>query len=186
MVLISIVNELFRGLPALGPSFLLIYYNYNNDIMLLYIFMGSIFILFINFIMKDIIFKYIEYIINYYNFTNLKLICGTFERPPEAKNCGIVYLNEKNFSYERGMPSGHSLVAAYLATCLYFYIIHKYKIKKKNHTNLFTICLLFTFYTMYTRILFGCHTFQQTIVGSIIGTIYGYYYYNLSYKFINT
>ena len=87
--------------------------------MLLDIFMGSIFILFINFIMKDIIFKYIEYIINYYNFTNLKLICGTFERPPEAKNCGIVYLNEKNFSYERGMPSGHSLVAAYLATCLY-------------------------------------------------------------------
>ena len=35
---------------------------------------------------------------------------------------------------------------------------------------------------MYTRILSGCHTLQQTI----IGTIYGYYYYNLSYKFINT
>ena len=142
MVLISIVNELFRGLPALGPSFLLIYYNYNNDIMLLYIFMGSIFILFINFIMKDIIFKYIEYIINYYNFTNLKLICGNFERPPQAKNCGIVYLNEKNFSYERGMPSGHSLVAAYLATCLYFYIIHKYKIKKK----IIQIYLLYVYY----------------------------------------
>ena len=48
------------------------------------------------------------------------------------------------------------------------------------------MCLLFTFYTMYTRILFGCHTFQQTIVGSIIGSVYGYYYYKLSYKFINT
>ena len=57
---------------------------------------------------------------------------------------------------------------------------------KKNNTNLFTICLLFTFYTMYTRILSGCHTLQQTIIGCIISTIYGYYYYNLSYKFINT
>ena len=81
--------------------------------------------------MKDILFKYIEYIINYYKFYKLKSICGTFERPPNAKNCGILYINEKNFSYERGMPSGHSLVAAYLATCLYFYIIDKYKIKKK-------------------------------------------------------
>ena len=43
MLFISIINELFRGLPALGPSFLLICYNYNNDIMLLYIFIGSIF-----------------------------------------------------------------------------------------------------------------------------------------------
>lgn len=187
MFIISIINEIFRALPLIGPIFLFLFYFCKNDLILLYILIGSILIIFINFIMKDIIFKYIESIINYYNLNKIQNILGIFDRPNNAKNCGIFYVNEENLSYERGMPSGHSLLAGYIGIVLYYYLIDKYKIKKKEEqNNLLIICLLFIFYTMYTRILFGCHTFQQTIIGCIIGIIYGHYYYKFSYKFIDT
>ena len=84
------------------------------------------------------------------------------------------------------MPSGHSLLAGYISTVLYYYLINKYNIKKKSKKNyILMLCLIFTFYTMHTRILFGCHTFQQTVIGTIIGMIYGHYYYKISHKLTN-
>ena len=48
------------------------------------------------------------------------------------------------------MPSGHSLVAAYLATCLYFYIIDKYKIKKKkSYKFIYYVFIIYILYNVY-------------------------------------
>ena len=146
MFIISMINESFRALPIIGPSSLFLYYYYKKDTLLLYLFFGSLFIILINFIMKDYIFKYIENNINYYNFYTLQNTLGIFERPPGAKNCGIFYTGENNYSFTRGMPSGHSLLAGYMSTVLYYYLINKYNIKKKNKQNdILILCIIFTF-----------------------------------------
>ena len=111
---------------------------------------------------------------------------GIFERPHGAKNCGSFYIDEFNFCTSRGMPSGHSILAGYISIYMYYYLKNKYKIEKKNHNYILIFSILFTFYTMYTRVLFGCHTIQQTILGAAIGVFIGHYYYFLCDKFINT
>ena len=84
------------------------------------------------------------------------------------------------------MPSGHSILAGYISIYMYYYLINKYKIEKKNHNYILIFSILFTFYTMYTRILFGCHTIQQTILGAAIGVFIGhyYYFYVIIYKYL--
>lgn len=69
---------------------------------------------------------------------------------------------------------------------MYYYLIKKYKIEKNKQKYILIYCILFVFYTMHTRIIFGCHTLQQTIVGAAIGCLLGHYYYLLCNKIINT
>ena len=59
----------------------------------------------------------------------------------------------------------------------------KYNMHKDN-INIFLFSLVFTFYTMYSRVyVFNVHTLQQTILGAYIGYIFGVYYYNFIKKF---
>jgi len=185
MLLFNIINELFRGLPFFSPIIFFVIFLVKKDIYMFYIFIGTFFIGCITQICKTVIFKYIEFFISYYKLVSIKSILGSFERPPNAKNCGSFYENETNFSYTRGMPSGHSILAGYISIYMYYYIIDKYKIDKSKHNYILLYCILFTSYTMYTRVLFNCHTLQQTIMGAIIGAFIGHYYYLLSKKFIN-
>lgn len=185
MLLINIINELFRALPILSSIIFGIIYFITKDIYMFYIFIGTFVSGIITDFFKNFVFKYIENLLSYYNFNTIKSILGTFERPYGAKNCGNFYINETNFSTTRGMPSGHCILAGYISIYMYNYILNKYKIDKTKKNYVLLICVLFTFYTMHTRILFGCHTLEQTILGSMIGIIVGHYYYLLSDKLIN-
>lgn len=185
MILINVINELFRALPILSSSIFFIIFLIKKDIYMLYIFIGTLLLGCVTHISKNIIFKYIETLILNYRFNFIKSILGPFERPLNAKNCGNFYISEKNFSYTPGMPSGHSILAGYISIYMYYYLINKYKIHKSKYNITLSFCILFTFYTMYTRVLFNCHTIQQTIIGAMIGIIIGHYYYLLSKKLIN-
>ena len=67
---------------------------------------------------------------------------------------------------------------------MYNYIINQYNIKPKYRPIIFIITLSFILYTMYSRVIVNCHTIQQTIIGSLIGGIFGYYYYFYVMKLI--
>ena len=75
------------------------------------------------------------------------------------------------------MPSGHSMLTAFVCVFLYYYIIDFYNIKDEYKIYVLSICLFITLYMMYTRVLMNAHTIQQTIVGSLIGYFLAYYYY---------
>ena len=185
MLLFNILNELFRALPIISFFLSITLYLITKNLFILYIFIGIILCSIITYFLKNILFKFFKSFILYYNFNYIKRILGPFERPPNAKNCDNFYINQTNFSYTSGMPSGHSILAGYLSVFIYYYLVNKYKIKQENQKYIFMFSILFVFYTMYTRILFECHTLQQTIIGSIIGVILGHYYYMLSNKLIN-
>ena len=185
MLFINIINELFRALPLLSFIIFGIIYFITKDLNIYNIFIGTLLVNVIIYILKNFIFKYIEFFLSYYNFNNIKSILGTFDRPFGAKNCSNFYENETNFSYTKGMPSGHCILAGYISIYMYHYILNKYKIDKTKHNYILILCILFTFYTMHTRILFGCHTLEQTIIGAIIGIILGHYHYILSNNLIN-
>jgi membrane-associated phospholipid phosphatase len=182
--MIIFINEIFRSIPVLIPISIFIYYFICKEIIILLFGIGLLTNSFITYIMKNIIFKYIEYFLNNYKLNKIKSILGSFSRPDGAKNCGCFYIDEYNFSSTRGMPSGHCILAGFCSIFVWHYLIHKYKIEKYNHNKLLLFCLFFTFYTNYTRIHFGCHTVQQTIIGTFIGMIFGHYYFLLSYIFL--
>ena len=91
-------------------------------------------------------------------------IVGYGHRPKGAKNCGIFADNTISNTY--GMPSGHAQCAGF------FFIYELYQNNFSNSTAIifFNCC----FYLAYTRVTLGCHTFQQSIVGFIIGEFTGY------------
>ncbi len=106
-------------------------------------------------------------------------VTETNKGPYKHKNSGLFYVSEDNYSSSLGMPSGHSISAAFIATYLYLYLIEKYKIENPEHT-LMPICIIFTLYTMYSRVyIFKVHTIQQTIIGAYLGYILAIYYYKL-------
>ena len=81
------------------------------------------------------------------------------------------------------MPSGHSIIAGFFSIFIFHHINNTYNISKDKQLELLLYCFIFTTYTMYSRILFGCHTLQQTIIGAFIGIIYGHIFYTLNYKY---
>lgn len=171
----SFLNDFFRSIPFTLPFIVGAFFIFSNDPYLFYFVCGMIICQLFSPYIKHI-FTFIELNIIKYNHNDIPII-GRFIRPQGANNCGSFYKSPDNISTTSGMPSGHSILAGFTSIYLYYYLIDKYKIKKQYHDILLIICLLFTVYTMYTRILFNCHTIQQTIIGAIIGMIYGYYYY---------
>jgi membrane-associated phospholipid phosphatase len=133
-------------------------------------------------------FKKISKII--YNLLNTKSLplLGIGSRPPNANSCAFILNNVISTSY--GMPSGHSQSAWTFATYFILKII-KYWYNKYNNKNMNIIdymwlvisCILIlgsAIYISYSRVYIeGCHTFQQVIVGGLIGILSGFliYYY---------
>jgi len=85
-------------------------------------------------------------------------IIGYGTRPIGAKNCGYWSTGKKAVSY--GMPSKHAQVISYF--CMTYFI--------NNFPNKYLILLL-CLRLLYSRIEFGCHTFQQVIIGSCLGVV---------------
>jgi len=101
-------------------------------------------------------------------------------RPKGAKNCsGYVTFNKTSKSF--GMPSGHSESIGLFTSFWLLYLWDKYK--EENNISILNIIaifliLLISLYVPYSRILIGCHSVSQVIVGYIIGIILG----TISYK----
>lgn len=100
-------------------------------------------------------------------------IVGSGARPLGAKNCGLfVTKTGKVPIWSYGMPSGHSQNAAFFSGYVISYLLDStipYPIRTLG-IILFTCIELGI---MYSRVYLKCHTFQQTIIGALIGLILG-------------
>lgn len=181
----SLLNKFFRNIPFNSPIIILILYYLTKKIELFNLFIG---ILVINFIsvplFKQIFRILLDLYSNYINkdSSNNELpFIGLITRPSGAKNCGCFYIDENNYSTSLGMPSGHSMLIGFICIYIYYFIKNSYKKNiKKNHSNhiiFILVLILITCYMMYSRVILGCHTIEQTIIGVLIGGILGYYYY---------
>ena len=121
----------------------------------------------------------------YKNRKNLPLI-GSGERPNGAMYCGS-FISPNDFgkkSTSFGMPSGHSQMAALVATywSLYFYNEHY-----DNPSDSIIPILLIVFISLlvlWSRIYFKCHTLGQVSLGTILGIILGYFSYYLGNQYL--
>ena len=173
----STLNSIFRSVPFTLPILIIIYYYFIQNKFIFYLFIGTIIINFlcIPFLKKLLIPIGIK-LSDIYKTDDIPFI-GRFKRPIGSTNTGCFYISDDTYSSTSGMPSGHCMLTTFTCTYLYYYIIDKYKISKKNKPFIFCIMLMISIYMAYTRVLMNCHTVQQTIIGSIIGYILGYYYY---------
>ena len=90
-------------------------------------------------------------------------ILGSGKRPKGAKNCGV--LKDGKLSKSYGMPSGHAQSAGFF---MLFQLLN-------TNDFLYKILIIFvSIWTMLSRVRLGCHTFQQIIIGGIIGAFIGY------------
>lgn len=173
----SLLNASFRSMPFTLTIILIIVYLYTNNVVFLYLLLGRFLIRLCTIILKNVIFYPIGlYLSKQYNTIDIPII-GRFKRPDGAKNTDYFYIDDNNYSITEGMPSGHSMFMAFVCVFLYYYIIDFYNIKKENRIYLLMFCAVLILYMMYSRVLMNAHTIQQTIVGSLIGAIFAYYYY---------
>jgi membrane-associated phospholipid phosphatase len=181
----SLLNKFFRNIPFNSPIIIFILYYFTKKIELFNLFIGTLIINFISVPLFKQIFSilldlYSNYIIK--DSTNNELpFIGLITRPSGAKNCGCFYIDENNYSTSSGMPSGHSMLIGFICIYIYYFIKNSYKnninLNYSNHIILILVLILITSYMMYTRVMLGCHTIEQTIMGVLIGGILGYYYY---------
>ena len=173
----SLLNASFRSVPFTLPIIIILLYFYTNKIIFLYLFLGQYIVQLSTPVLKDVIAYPIGlYLSKQFNSDDIPLI-GRFKRPIGAANTGCFYISPDNISTTQGMPSGHSMIMAFVCVFLYYYIVDYYNISDQNKIYVLLPCLLVTLYMMYTRVLMNAHTIQQTIIGSLIGIVSAHYYY---------
>ena len=179
----SYLNVFFRGFPLYISIVMFLLYLYSKNDYIFYLLIGIQIASILTLIFKYCIFYPIQLFISNFTDTIDYPLIGRFTRPDGAKNCGLIYISDENYSYSPGMPSGHSLSASFISTYFYLFMNEKYNINKDNN-SIFGFSLLFTLYTMYSRVyIFNVHTLQQTVIGAYIGYIFAVYYYNFIKKF---
>ena len=118
----------------------------------------------------------------YANFKKLSLpIIGRGPRPIGAKNCSDFIKCSDRIPTSFGMPSGHSQVAWFTIAFLIAYITYKYKQNRRRHTRIEKIKYYISVITLlivgiavsYSRVVFKCHTYQQIMIGGLIGALVG-------------
>ena len=114
----------------------------------------------------------------YANFNRLSLpIIGRGPRPLGAKDCSDFIKCSDRIPISFGMPSGHSQIAWFTVVFLISYITYKYKQDRRRHTRIEKIkyyisiiaLLIIGIAVSYSRVVFKCHTYQQIIIGGLIG-----------------
>ena len=115
---------------------------------------------------------------------NIPLL-GKGIRPNGAKNCcNFAPCNplKPKFPNSYGMPSGHSQSVAYFSLLGIMFLLDN----KKNSNIITILCIsllvCLTLFIMYSRILFKCHTLEQTLIGALIGIIIGLLLYKYKEK----
>jgi dolichyldiphosphatase len=96
----------------------------------------------------------------------------------DSKKISLAKTNTRDFFYQNGipfdifgMPSGHAQMAFFTTTFIYLSL---------KQTNLLYLCLIYSIFICYQRVKFDYHTLSQIAVGLVIGTVYGYFIYNLA------
>jgi len=121
----------------------------------------------------------INYILKYYIlkpiFGNKNYpIIGKGTRPANAVSCGL-FREKKKKEKSYGMPSGHSQGALLFST---YKILELIKNKNENPL-LYLIYIFFAGFIPWSRVHTGVHTVQQVIIGSIIGSGLGYFFFDI-------
>lgn len=131
----------------------------------------------ISLMLNDILNGYFKNYIFYPLMKDKKwFILGQGKRPKGAKNSGIFLEQNAKLSTSYGMPSGHSQGAAFFSTYTILHLLESsINTEIKIIGSIFFSCLAVGI--MYSRVYLGCHTKQQVIMGGLIGTILGFYYY---------
>mgnify|MGYP001164208556 FL=1 len=122
---------------------------------------------------------------------NIPLL-GKGIRPKGAKNCcwfkpcDTIY---PKYPKSYGMPSGHSQSIAFFSTLGILFLLNRNisnNVKNKKIIILGSIILVIsTLFVMYSRVLFKCHTIEQTIVGALIGIFLAFLLFNCKNKIKN-
>tara|TARA_B100001287_G_C22679368_1_gene529457 strand:+ start:266 stop:787 length:522 start_codon:yes stop_codon:yes gene_type:complete len=104
-------------------------------------------------------------------------ILGTGTRPPGAVDCGLRRSGseKKCPTKSYGMPSGHAQTALLFST---YYILNLLK-NNNNSLVLYGLCVFFAGFIPWSRVYLKVHTTQQVIIGSIIGSGLGYFFFYL-------
>ena len=91
-------------------------------------------------------------------------------RPTEDKRLfNLEILNKKRIGFDRyGMPSGHAEGVFYSTAFIFLTLKNKW---------VGATYLLISLITCYQRIAYKNHTFQQVLIGSIIGAFMGFFFY---------
>jgi membrane-associated phospholipid phosphatase len=100
------------------------------------------------------------------------------QRPFYATDCNMI--NEGGFADAKpGFPSGHSTVAAFIATLYLMEFIARRRDHSAASIPALVITLLFAVLVPFARIQLGCHTPIQVVGGMILGIILALVYYKL-------
>ena len=148
----------------------ILYFSYfftsNTDFLIFFI--GFFFNINFNIFLKYYVF------LQFFGKQNIPIL-GRGIRPTGAKNCCSFKPCKPlypKYPDTYGMPSRHSQSIAFFSTLCILYLL-----TNMNNKNIFInifgcfIFICFILFIMYTRILFKCHTLNQTIIGSLIGII---------------
>ncbi len=154
----GLVMELFKHVGILGP-FILFFY--------------SLFIL--RFKQNYLAIYCIGYILNMIINTILKGLIKD-PRPSNKQPTHILEQAGKHIPFDAyGMPSGHAQIAFF--TVSYLYMVTK-------NVNVLLLCSIISILTILQRVYNNRHTVAQVLVGSIIGSIFGYLFYLYGEKII--
>lgn len=127
---------------------------------------------------------------NLFFYFNIGLVCnsilnfvlkGFIQEPRplfDSKKISLIKTHAKDFFFQNGipydifgMPSGHAQMAFF--TTVYIYLSLK-------HTNLLYLYLLISLLICYQRVILNLHSIEQVVVGSIVGSAFGYLVYQLA------
>lgn len=156
---IDFILNICMATPIILFLYFIINYIFENDKLSGYF----LFVLFLSFYIIGFLKNICEYIMTDKSYPYL----GSGMRPPGAKNTGNFVDCNNNTSDTYGMPSGHSLLIM-MTTIFWSLYFNK---KKQYHKSI--LLMIIASIIMYSRILLGCHTVQQVIIGGIFGCIIG-------------
>lgn len=146
----------------------------------LHILLYLILVIIISSIMNSHITKQAAYTLSkYLNVETITL------RPKGAKNCSN-FINEfmpNVLSNTYGMPSGHSVEAMLISIFLIMYI-KKHHVESNKRSLLIALVFSLGASVCISRVYLGCHTILQIILGGAIGSIIGYYSFQIWNTFI--
>ena len=134
-------------------------------------FIGAIITTIVNGVLKELILRPLY---KYYGTTTFPIL-GRGLRPKGAMNCGDFITCPAKVSSTFGMPSGHSQLAWFTVVFIALWLKQYYKRKLKNRNNKIkyyigvSTLIIIGLAISYSRIIFGCHTIQQVVIGGLIG-----------------